>query len=75
MSDSAKATTPPAKGSRVSWNTSQGQTHGKVIEHRTSEFTFDGQKFNASKDEPYVIVESDKTGAKAAHKASSVHKR
>ena len=74
MSDSSKATAP-AKGSKVSWNTSQGKTHGKVVEHRTSPFTFDGQKFNASEDEPYVIVESDKSGAKAAHKASSVHKR
>lgn len=75
MSDSSKSSTPPAKGSQVSWNTPQGQTHGKVVEHRTSEFTFDGQKFNASEDEPYVIVESDKSGAKAAHKASSVQKR
>jgi hypothetical protein len=75
MSDSSKATKPPAKGSQVSWNTPQGETHGKIVEHRTSAFTFDGQKFNASDDEPYVIVESDKSGAKAAHKASSVRKR
>ena len=68
-------TKPPPTGSKVSWNTSQGQTHGKVVEHRTKEFTFDGQKFNASDDDPYVIVESDKTGAKAAHKASSVKAR
>lgn len=75
MSNSSEPTAPPAKGSQVSWNTPQGQTHGKVVEHRTSAFTFDGQKFNASEDEPYVIVESDKSGAKAAHKASSVQKR
>ena len=75
MSDTSKSSKPPAKGSHVTWNTSQGQTHGKVVEHRTSAFTFDGQKFNANDDEPYVIVESDKTGAKAAHKASSVRKR
>ncbi len=75
MSDSSKSTTPPAQGSQVSWNTAQGETHGTVVEHRTEAFTFDGQKFNASDDEPYVIVESDKSGAKAAHKASSVHKR
>jgi len=68
-------TKPPAIGSKVSWNTSQGQTHGKVVEHRTEEFEFDGQKFNAAEDDPFVIVESDKSGAKAAHKASSVHKR
>ena len=60
------------KGCKVSWNTSQGATHGKALEKRTSEFTFDGQRFNASDDEPYWIVQSDKTGAKAAHKASSL---
>lgn len=59
-------------GSKVSWNTSQGRTHGKAVEKRTSEFTFDGQKFNASEDEPYWIVESERTGAQAAHKESSL---
>jgi hypothetical protein len=61
-----------SKGSAVSWNTSQGKTHGKAVEKKTDRFEFDGQKFNASKDEPYWIVESDKTGAKAAHKESSL---
>ena len=59
-------------GSKVSWNTSQGRTHGKAVEKRTSEFTFDGQKFNASEHEPYWIVESERTGAQAAHKESSL---
>jgi hypothetical protein len=63
-----------SKGDRVSWNTPQGTTHGKVVEHRTKEFTFDGQKFKASDDEPYVIVESEKSGKQAAHKQSSVDK-
>jgi len=69
---SSESPKPPAVGSAVSWNTSQGQTHGTVVEHRVTPFTFDGQKFNAADDDPYVIVESDKTGARAAHKASSV---
>jgi len=62
-------------GGKVSWNTSQGRTHGRAVEKRTSEFTFDGQKFNASEDEPYWIVESEKTGAGAAHKESSLTSR
>ena len=61
-----------SKGSRVSWNTSQGTTHGKTVERRTKEFQFDGQQFNASEGEPYWIVESEKTGARAAHKQSSL---
>ena len=61
-----------SKGDEVSWNTSQGKTHGTAVEKRTKQFTFDGQKFNASEDEPYWIVESAKTGARAAHKESSL---
>lgn len=63
-----------SKGDKVSWNTSQGPTQGKTVEKKTSEFTFDGQKFKASSDEPYWVVESDKTGAKAAHKEGSLTK-
>jgi hypothetical protein len=59
-------------GDKVSWNTSQGTTHGTAVEKRVKEFTFDGQKFKASEDEPYWIVESEKTGAKAAHKESTL---
>ena len=62
------------KGDRVSWNSPQGRTHGTISERRTSDFTFDGQKFTASSDEPSFIVESEKTGAKAAHKGSALKK-
>jgi hypothetical protein len=61
-----------SKGDRVTWNTSQGTTHGRTIEKKTEPFSHAGQKFNASADEPYWIVESDKSGAKAAHKESSL---
>lgn len=61
-------------GDKVSWSTPQGRTRGEVVERRTNGFTFAKQKFNASEDEPYFIVKSDKTGAKAAHKQSALHK-
>ncbi|MFL6027933.1 MAG: DUF2945 domain-containing protein [Friedmanniella sp.] len=60
------------KGDTVHWNTSQGKTEGKALERKTRQFTFDGQKFNASEEEPFWIVESTKTGAKAAHKQSTL---
>ncbi|MBF4461352.1 MULTISPECIES: DUF2945 domain-containing protein [unclassified Rathayibacter] len=63
------------KGDAVSWNTSQGETHGELIENKTKEFRFDGQKSTASDDEPYRIVQSEKTGARAAHKESSLTTR
>ena len=59
-------------GDRVSWGTSQGRTQGKVVERKTADFQFDGQHLTASKDEPAFIVESEKTGAKAAHKGSAL---
>ncbi|PPG33110.1 DUF2945 domain-containing protein [Pseudoclavibacter sp. RFBB5] len=61
-------------GDRVSWNTSQGRTQGKIIEKKTTDFQFDGQKFTASTDEPAYLIESEKTGAKAAHKESALRK-
>ena len=57
---------------RVSWNTSQGRTRGRVVERRTADFTFDGQHFTASADEPAFIVESEKSGARAAHQGSAL---
>jgi hypothetical protein len=63
-----------SKGDRVSWNTSQGRTHGKVVERHTKDFEFDGQHFTASTDDPAYVIESEKTGAKAAHKGSALRK-
>jgi len=61
-------------GDRVSWATSQGRTHGVVIEKKTSDFEFAGQQFRASTAEPAFIVRSEKTDAEAAHKASALRK-
>ena len=63
-----------SQGDRVRWETSQGTTSGTAEEKRTQPFQHDKQKFNASDDEPYWIVKSEKTGATAAHKESSLEK-
>ena len=63
-----------SKGDRVSWGTSQGRTQGHVVEKRVKDFEFAEQKFTASSDDPAYIVESEKTGAKAAHKGSALRK-
>ena len=62
------------KGDRVSWNTSQGRTQGSVVERRTSDFQFAGQHFTASADEPAYIVESEKSGDRAAHKGPALRR-
>lgn len=61
-------------GDRVSWATSQGRTQGTVVEKKTSDFDFADQTFRASTDDPAFIVESEKTGAQAAHKATALRK-
>ena len=63
------------KGDRVAWNTPQGETTGRIVERRTSDFQLDGQQFRASGDDPAFIVESDKTGARAAHKEAGLTRR
>lgn len=61
-----------SKGTPVEWNTPQGPTHGKVAQKKVSDFELDGQTHRASEDEPQYVVESDKSGARAAHKASAL---
>jgi hypothetical protein len=61
-------------GDHVSWNTSQGRTRGEIVDRRTKDFTFAGQHFTASNDEPAYIVKSDKSGDEAAHKGSALRK-
>ncbi|WP_454048717.1 DUF2945 domain-containing protein [Cellulomonas sp. Marseille-Q8402] len=60
------------QGDRVSWSTSQGRTQGRVVERRTADFQLDGRQFRASDDDPAYVVESEKTGARAAHKGSAL---
>ncbi|NIZ91709.1 DUF2945 domain-containing protein [Kineococcus rubinsiae] len=62
------------KGDHVSWNTSQGETEGKVVDKKTDDFEMYGKKRKASEDDPQVVVESDKSGKEAAHKEGSVDK-
>ncbi|PZE27944.1 MULTISPECIES: DUF2945 domain-containing protein [unclassified Curtobacterium] len=60
------------EGDEVHWNTSQGETTGTAREKKTKDFTFDGQDFKPTDDDPYWIVESAKSGKKAAHKESAL---
>jgi hypothetical protein len=59
-------------GDRVSWDSPQGRTHGKIVDRKTKDFQLDGRQWRASEDEPKFVVESEKTGAKAAHEPSAL---
>lgn len=62
------------KGDHVTWNTSQGETHGVVEKKVTSPTKIKTHKVEASKDNPEYIVRSDKSGDKAAHKPGALKK-
>ncbi|HVU71945.1 MAG TPA: DUF2945 domain-containing protein [Mycobacteriales bacterium] len=68
------AANEPKAGDHVSWNTSQGRTTGKVVKRVTSPTTIKGHRVAASQDNPELIVESDKSGERAAHKPSALTK-
>jgi hypothetical protein len=61
-------------GDHVAWNTSQGETTGKVIEKLTTETHIEDHKVAATDDDPQYLVESDRTGKRAAHKPDALRK-
>ncbi|MDQ2745649.1 MAG: DUF2945 domain-containing protein [Acidobacteriota bacterium] len=62
------------KGDAVEWETPQGKTSGKVKKKLTVPTDIKGHHVAASADNPEYLVESDKTGAEAAHKPSALKK-
>ena len=62
-------------GDRVEWNTSQGKTTGKVKKKVTSTTKIAGHEAKASKQDPQYVVESEKTGAEAAHRTDALRKK
>ena len=63
------------KGDKVAWDTSQGETHGKVVKKQTSKTRIKFYTVAASKENPQYIVESDKSGKKAAHKPGELRRK
>ena len=61
-------------GDRVEWKTSQGKTSGRIKAKLTSPMKIKGHTVAASPDNPEYLVESGKSGKKAAHKGSSLKK-
>ncbi|WP_109482665.1 DUF2945 domain-containing protein [Paraburkholderia sp. C35] len=61
-------------GERVSWNTPQGMTAGKIVRAITTHTELDGHTVAASKDDVHYEVESEKSGKRAVHRAEALHK-
>lgn len=63
------------KGDKVTWETSQGKTEGKVVRKVTKSMDIKGHHVAASAENPEYLVESAKTGKQAAHKPESLKKK
>ncbi len=63
------------RGDKVTWNSSQGEISGTVEKKLTGEREIKGHHVAASPDHPEYLVTSDRTGAKAAHKSTALHKK
>lgn len=68
------ATKSLSKGDHVTWNTSQGETHGVIQKKLTTPTKIKEHKVSASPDNPEYLVKSSKSGDLAAHKPESLHK-
>lgn len=60
-------------GDKVSWKSSGGIAHGKVVKKQTTPTKIKNHKVAAAKDNPQYIVKTDE-GKKAAHKAAALTK-
>ena len=71
-SSSSSSSNQFEKGDAVKWETSQGTTTGTVKKKLTNDTDIKGHTAKASEDDPQYLVESESTGAKAAHKPSAL---
>jgi len=62
-------------GDTVEWETSQGKTSGTVKKKLTKPADIKGHHVAASADNPEYLVESEKSGKKAAHKPAALKKK
>jgi hypothetical protein len=62
-------------GDPVEWTSAQGRITSKVRKTLTKPTEIKGHHVEASPENPEILVESDKTGARAAHRPGSVKKK
>ncbi len=62
-------------GDKVTWKTLQGKTSGVVKKKLIRKTKIKTHIVAASKKNPEYLVESSKTGARAAHKPSALQKK
>ena len=63
-----------SKGDHVQWKSHGGTAEGTVKKKITEDTEEAGRKVRADDDNPQYLVESEKTGARAAHKPDALKK-
>jgi hypothetical protein len=61
-------------GDKVAWSSSGGRSVGKAVKKQIAPTKIKTHKVAASPENPEWIVESEKSGKRAAHKASALKK-
>ncbi len=61
-------------GDHVEWSSPQGKTRGEVKKELTKPAVIKGHRVAASAERPEYLVESDKSGAQAAHRTRSLRR-
>lgn len=64
----------PKKGTKVAWDTTQGETEGTVEKTVTKTTKIKGHTAKATKEEPQLMVKSMKSGKTAIHKPEELKK-
>ncbi len=62
------------KGDQVEWDSSGGTSRGVIKQIITEPTDFKNHHFNASKEKPEYLVESEKSGKQAIHRAEELRK-
>ncbi|AQS88993.1 hypothetical protein AA101099_2000 [Neoasaia chiangmaiensis NBRC 101099] len=63
------------KGDAVTWKTQHGETHGHVEKTITKQIKIKNNDVKALAKNPKIVVKSDKTQAKAAHKPDALSRK
>lgn len=61
-------------GDHVEWGKSADKIQGKIVRKLTEPYKIKGFTAQASKDDPFYLVETDRTGAEAAHRPDELRK-
>jgi hypothetical protein len=65
----------PRPGDRVDWNASCGEAHGAVVRKLALPTRIKAHVAKPGPEHPQYLVESEKTGARAAQKPNELRKR